>query len=90
MAEHLDKLRGTLADLDAELDDVDQLDDDTRAMLADVAEEIAAVLRRGERTERTGDVEMSLRDRVVEFEASHPGLAGVMHRLIDGLSQLGI
>jgi len=32
----------------------------------------------------------SLHDRLVDFEASHPQLAGILSRLMDGLAQLGI
>jgi hypothetical protein len=52
--------------------------------------EIAATLGRGERTEETERVEGSLRERLTEFEASHPQLAMIVGRLIDGLGQLGI
>jgi hypothetical protein len=90
MPDRIEKLRGTLNELETELRDLDQLDEPTREMLAEAADEIAAILRRGERTERTEQVESTLRDRLAGFEASHPHLAGIMHRLIDGLGQLGI
>lgn len=90
MPDRIDKLRGTLAELEAELRDIDQLDEPTREMLAEAADEIAAILRRGERTERTGHVESTLQGRLAEFEASHPQVAILLHRLIDGLGQLGI
>ena len=90
MTDRIEKLRGTLTELEAELRDLDQLDEPTREMLAEAADEIAAILRRGERTERTSHVESTLRGRLMEFEASHPHVAGVIHRLIDGLGQLGI
>ena len=32
----------------------------------------------------------SLRERIIEFEASHPNLAAVVNRLIDSLGQMGI
>ena len=90
MAERLDKLRATLAELEAELRGLDSIDDATRDVLAGAAAEIAATLRRGKRTPATKQAESSLKDQLAEFEASHPQLAGILTRLIDGLGQLGI
>jgi chromosome segregation ATPase len=90
MPERSEKLRATLAELEAELEGLDSLDDQTREELADAAAEIASTLRRGKRSEATKSVEDSLQNRLVEFEASHPQLAGIVTRLIDGLGQLGI
>jgi uncharacterized protein DUF4404 len=90
MPDRMDKLRAVLSELESELRQVDSVDDATREALADAAAEIAASLRRGKRSERTEAAEASLQDRLVEFEASHPQLAGILTRLIDGLGQLGI
>ena len=90
MAERIDRLRASLAELQQELEAVDSLDETTREQLADAAAEIAATLRRGKRTEQTIEAEASLKDRLVDFEASHPQLAIVVGRLLDGLGQLGI
>lgn len=90
MPDRLEKLRGILSELESELGQLDSMDDSTRDALADAAAEIAVILRRGKRTENTPQVETSLHDRLVEFEASHPQLAGILTRLIDGLGQLGI
>ena len=90
MPDRLDKLRGVLNELEAELGQLDSIDEGTREDLADAAAEIAIILRRGKRTEKAKQVETSLHDRLVEFEASHPQLAGILTRLIDGLGQLGV
>jgi len=58
--------------------------------LAQAAAEIAASLRRGKRSEQMQQVEDSLQNRLVDFEASYPQLAGIVTRLLDGLAQLGI
>ena len=89
MPDRLEKLRAALAELNEELR-ADSLDDETREQLAEAAAEIAASLRRGKRSEQTRRTEDSLQGRLAEFEASHPELAGVIARLIDGLGQLGI
>ena len=93
MDDRLAKLRATLNQLEAELSALGTLDDATREQLADAAEEIARSLRRGgspmvaiNRAGKQG----TLQDRLVDFEASHPQLAGVVTRLLDGLAQLGI
>jgi hypothetical protein len=90
MPDRLEKLRATLHELEAELRDIDSLDDDTRKLLAEAALEIATVLTRGQRSDQTDEVAGSLRERLQEFEASHPQLALIVGRLIDGLGQLGI
>ena len=90
MSDRLDKLRATLSELDAELRSIDSLDDQTREELAAAAAEIAASLRRGRRSDQTRQVEDSLQNRLADFEASYPQLAGIVTRLLDGLAQLGI
>ena len=90
MADRSEKLRTTLTELEAELQHLESLDDETREQLADAAAEIAAALRRGKRSEASSRAADSLQGRLVEFEASHPQLAGIVTRLIDGLGQLGI
>ena len=54
------------------------------------AAEIATSLRRGKRSEQTRRAEDSLQNRLVEFEAANPQLAGIVSRLLEGLAQLGI
>jgi hypothetical protein len=90
MPDRLEKLRATLHELEAELREIDSLDEDTRKELAEAALEITRALARGERSEQTDEVAGSLKDRLEEFEASHPQLALIVGRLIDGLGQLGI
>ena len=90
MPDRLDKLRAVLGELEAELRDLDTIDEPTRVDLAETAAEIAVILRRGQRTPRVEPLQTSLQDRLVEFEASHPQLAGILTRLLDGLGQLGI
>jgi hypothetical protein len=90
MSDRIEKIRATLHELETELRELDSIDDDTRKMLAEAALEIATVLTRGEKSDDTDRVEGSLRERLEEFEASHPQLALIVGRLIDGLGQLGI
>jgi len=90
MSDRLDKLRQTILQLEAELQSVDSLDDQTRAQLTEAAAEITAAINRGQGTEAMRRAEGSLQDRLVDFEAAYPQLAGVITRLLDGLAQLGI
>jgi division protein CdvB (Snf7/Vps24/ESCRT-III family) len=90
MADASDKLRATLKELEVELGAIESLDDATREQLADAAAEIAASLRRGKRSDKSRRAEDSLQGRLDEFEASHPQLAIIVGRLLDGLAQLGI
>ena len=89
MPDRLDHLRTTLADLAAEL----RLDRYNRRghahELESAALEIISLLHRSENHEPSSNPE-TLRDRLLEFEASHPNLAAVMNRLIDMLGQMGI
>jgi hypothetical protein len=91
MSDRLDKVGALVDELVAELRAVNQLDEVSRHKLAEAASEMIAVLHRDEAAEPpAGDDASSLRDRIVEFEASHPNLAAVVNRLIDMLGQMGI
>jgi hypothetical protein len=88
MTERPGRLKTLLDELVAEVRTLEAADDATRRQLEAAATEIIQTLHRVE-TGEPGDRE-SLQDRLVEFEASHPALAGVVHRLIDMLGQMGI
>jgi chromosome segregation ATPase len=91
MSDAREKLRATLRELEAELAQLDSLDEATRQQLATAAAEISAALARGEQRSRAAqDARRWLHDRLVEFEASHPQLSAVISRVLDGLAQLGI
>jgi Domain of unknown function (DUF4404) len=88
MAESEGRLMALLDDVVVEVRTLHATDDATRQKLELAATEIIQALHRME-TGEAGDNE-SLRDRLVEFEASHPNLAAVVNRLIDMLAQMGI
>lgn len=90
MPDRLENLRATLNQLEVELRELEAIDDETRRELAEVALEIAAVLARGKATGEPRPAEGTLRQRLEDFEASHPQLALIVGRIIDGLGQLGI
>lgn len=96
MTDRIEKLRATLAELEAELADMDSIDPKSRARLQEVAAEISAALERsdpdlaGLRLEPPHTIPERLSENVETFRAQHPTLAGILQRLVDGLAQLGI
>ena len=90
MSDRLEKIRRALAELQEELGQLGSIDEPTRDALANAAADIADTLRQGKRSAKTQIAETSLRDQLAEFEASHPQLAGILTRLLDGLAQLGM
>jgi len=95
MSDRIEKLRATLAELEAELNDVDSLDADSRGRLQEVADEIATALRRSNpekelRLEPPHNMREQLIENVETFRVQHPTIAGILQRLVDGLAQLGI
>lgn len=95
MTASAEKLRATLADLRAQLDEVDALDPEARSLLNSTLEEIHAVLeRRASGESSTNDEQESLaqglREAVDRFEGSHPTLAGAVGSVIDALGRMGI
>lgn len=88
MAEREERLRSLLSEVVAEVRTLQSADEATRRKLEEAATEFIQALHRVE-TGEAGDRE-SLRDRLVEFEASHPNMAAVVNRLIDMLAQMGI
>jgi hypothetical protein len=91
MSDRLPRLQTLLAELTDELRATTSLDEPTRQQLAEAASAMIAALQRDEpHPPQDREDSGTLRDRIVEFEASHPNLAAVMNRLIDMLGQMGI
>lgn len=85
-----DRLRTLLAELVVELQSARSLDETTRQQLAEAASAMIAALHRDETPSEGAADAGSLKQRIIELEASHPNLAAVMNRLIDMLAQMGI
>lgn len=95
MTASADKLRATLADLHAQLDEIDELEPEAREQLRGTLDEIHAALDKQAAGESRGAEEQeslaqSLRDAVDRFESSHPALAGTVGSVIDALGRMGI
>ena len=86
------QLREHLERLHTELEETDSVDDEARRLLAEVMQDIRAVLDRSDYEPASSNP--SLADRLAEatqrFEESHPALAATVGRVADTLSNLGI
>jgi hypothetical protein len=93
MAHRIEKLRETLRDLEAELQQVETLDPQSRELLATAAAEIHEALDKSQREDESLEPQ-SFTDRLTsatqKFEESHPTLSRVVGNVIDALAQLGI
>jgi len=90
MSEH-EQLRGALDALAAQLDEMREVDPEVAAQLSTTVEQAQAVLQgRPSRAEEHGTLIEHLKAAVLEYEASHPTLAGNIGSLIDALGRMGI
>ncbi len=93
MSELKNRIRRTLSELHAELDNVDEVDPEIRSLLLQASQEIDDKIA-ADAAEEEGTEPDSLNDRLAEaarhFEESHPTLSGIISTLANGLSQLGI
>ncbi len=89
MEEKIAQLRATLSELHEELKEIDQLDDQTREMLTNTANELDEVLGE-EASEQRQTLSQQLSDVAQEFEDSHPQLTRLLGSIVDALAQLGI
>ncbi len=87
----IEKLRATVTELEQELRTLKAVDAESRQVLEEAVREIHAALHDEERAESRRDSLIArLRESVGRFEGSHPALTGIVTRVIDGLSQIGI
>lgn len=86
------QLHERLKQLHTELQQIDSLDDDSRAMLQKLEGDIQALLNasEGERPHLYQGFGERLREGIERFEASHPNLALTMGQLADMLAKIGI
>jgi hypothetical protein len=81
-----------LRTLQAELSDAEQLDDQSRAALQQVAGEIQAQLglARPLTSDESETLAQRLHDAVLEFETEHPQLTSTVNQVAAALANLGI
>jgi Domain of unknown function (DUF4404) len=90
MSEH-EKLRDALEALEAQLDEMREVDPEMAAHLGSTLDQAQAVLagRPTQEDEHASMVEQ-LKRAVLKYEASHPTLAGNIGSVIDALGRMGI
>jgi hypothetical protein len=86
------QLHERLKQLHAELQQVGAVDEESRALLQKIEDDIQAVLtlKAGEHPHRYRRFGEGLRAGIERFEASHPDLALTMGQLADMLAKMGI
>jgi hypothetical protein len=85
------RLQGVLQDLHAELGRTEVLDEDEKALLRHVSEDVETLLARsGEAPQHEESLGQRLQESIALFETTHPSLTVAMQRVLDGLSQSGI
>jgi len=91
MPERIQELRRLVDELEEELHGIDSLDEKSRLVLREAAEEIQAALHKDD-VDGIEHATMTegLNDMVSEFKSSHPTLYAVVNRMIDVLGQMGI
>jgi peptidoglycan hydrolase CwlO-like protein len=94
MNDKAERLRAAIAELERELNDLEDSDPETRALLQNAAAEIATALQRrsagGAKAPDAAASKNLLEKKVLEFEASHPHVSLALSRFIDMLGQIGI
>ncbi len=92
MSTDANNLSVTLARLRTELAAPNALDERSRTMLREMADDIERLLRQPEEAtaEHVEGVRSRMREAVERFEASHPGLTANLSMAIDALSRMGI
>jgi len=84
-----DRLRSTLNRLKTQLEHA-SLDAETAARLKEAIKEIESAVASGARPAGDASLTNRLSEAALDFEASHPTLAGTVGSVIDALASMGI
>jgi signal transduction histidine kinase len=77
--------------LHAELESIEQVDENVQQLLQTAVDDIHQALQHGtESTEESSHIASRLTEAAQHFEESHPTLSGIIGSLIDTLSRMGI
>ncbi len=84
-------LLATLGTLHEQLSSAGEIDSETQKMLKTVTADIQTVLS-GQTTDANSEGSLSerLRETLIEFQVRHPHVGGLLDRITDGLSSIGI
>ena len=84
-------LQGMIEKLHRELASTDSIDDDSRALLQELAQDVEKLAGSTESsTEKHGTTTGQLQNAAVKFESEHPKLSMALGEVIDALGKLGI
>ena len=87
-------LLSTLTTLHSQLSSAGEIDAETQAMLQKVTGDIQKILESRAAMRATEESEISfserLRETLIELEARHPHVGGLLNRITDGLANMGI
>lgn len=91
MPERIEKLRQIAKELEAELDSLDRVDEQSRQVLEDALDDLRAALKHKDTTSLQSETLVERLHTAEEyFQVSHPTVSGLVLRMIDALGQLGI
>ena len=97
MSDKAERLRAALAELERELQHLEESDPESRELLKSAAADISLALARpaaaskpGSKAPDTAASKNVFEQKVLEFEVSHPQVASALSRFIDMLGQIGI
>ncbi len=89
-----DELLNTLTTLRSQLSSAEEIDTQTQMMLQTVTDDIQKILdsRTASGVVDESDTSFSarLRESLIELEARHPHVGGLLERITDGLASMGI
>lgn len=83
------QIRDLVARLHEELKTAESVDEESRALLEDLTNDIEKVVAREEGAQRESAIEQA-GDAALRFESEYPRLAGVLNQIADTLGRLGI
>lgn len=90
MPDRIERLRATVTELEAEIQELDQVDPESRALLQEALTEISRALQQPQPPEAPESIGERIRDAVYRFESEHPTLTGMLARVTDALARIGI
>ncbi len=81
-----EELKTKLAVLKTSLENIDELDDESRQLLMQVDADIQTVLN----GQDTPSLDRQLEKKAVQFEGQHPQISAILRDIIDALGKMGI
>lgn len=82
-----DQLKEKLKSLSDALQQVDNIDDDTRQLLQTINEDISRVTSGNPAPDQLTD---RIEQQIVKFEGEHPQMSAILRDIIDQLGKMGI